>query len=268
MQSKTLLALVTSISFSCAWMSAQVTPPRPKPVTGDWRSAIEQRIESDYPLTQFTADKSDVVTAGAVLVLKMNSLVMHSTASPLANANTYKGGKISAGFVGSLCKNAKDGSCRTFVKGEKFWLLQVDVKDDGVVLQFMSDPLPDARYTGSLKFPFAKGTQPAPDEMAAVVAEVIGTDAPSQAQPQPAAAAAPAPPPAPVEQAPAPIPPPPPPPDQPAAPPPEIALGQTKDQVIAAFGQPQKVVNLGTKQILFFKDLKVTLVNGKVTDVQ
>lgn len=135
------------------------------------------------------------------------------------------------------------------------------------MLQFIGDPLPDTRYMGSLKFLFAKGTQPTPEEMAPAVAEVIGVDAASQAQPAPAAQApaAPAPPPAPVEQAPAPIPPPPPPTDQP---PPEIKLGQTKDQVIAAFGQPQKIVTLGTKQILFFKDLKVTLVGSKVTDVQ
>jgi len=270
--SKTLLALVTTISFSGAWATAQTAPPRARPATGDWRSAIEQRIEADYPLTQLTADKSGTVTAGAVIVLKKNSLVMHQE-SALSNANTYKGGKLSAGFFGTICKNAQDGSCRTFVKGEKFWLVQVDVKDDGLLLQFMSDPLPDTRYSGSLKFPFTKGAQPTPEEMSAVVAEVIGVDAASQAQPATAAAAqqapAPAPPPAPVERAPAPIPPPPPPVDQPAAPAPEIALGQTKDQVIAAFGQPQKIVNLGTKQILFFKDLlKVTLVNGKVTDVQ
>jgi hypothetical protein len=269
MPSKTLLALVITISFSGACAQAQVAPPRVKPLTGDWRSAIEQKIESDYALTQLTADKSDIVTAGAVLVLKKNSLVMHQQAV-LSNANTYKGGKLSAGFFGSICKNAQDGNCRTFVKGEKFWLIQVDVKDDGLMLQFISDPLPDTRFLGSLKFPFAKGSQPTPEEMAAVVAEVIGVDAAAQAQPSAAAAPvpAPAPPPAAVEQAPAPIPPPPPPVDQPAAPPPEIKLGQTKDQVIAAFGQPQKIVTLGTKQILFFKDLKVTLVGGKVTDVQ
>jgi hypothetical protein len=270
MQSKTFLVLAAAITFAGASAMAQTAPPRVKPVTGDWRAAIQQRIEADYPLTQPTGDKTDIVTAGAVIVLKKNSLVMHQATAPLSNANTYKGGKLSAGFFGTLCKNAQDGSCRTFVKGEKFWLVEVDVKEDGLILQFLSDALPDTRYSGSLKFPFAKGSQPTPDEMAAVVAEVIGTDAASQPQPAaaPAAQAPPAPPPAPVDPPPAPIAPPPPPPDQPAAPPPTVSLGQTKDEVIAAFGQPQKVVNLGTKQMLFFKDLKVTLVNGKVTDVQ
>jgi hypothetical protein len=57
-------------------------------------------------------------------------------------------------------------------------------------------------------------------------------------------------------------------PQQPAAPPASIQLGQTADQVQASFGPPEKIVNLGTKQIYVYKDLKVTFVNGKVTDVQ
>jgi hypothetical protein len=57
-------------------------------------------------------------------------------------------------------------------------------------------------------------------------------------------------------------------PQQPAAPPASIQLGQTVDQVQGAFGPPEKIVNLGTKQIYVYKDLKVTFVNGKVTDVQ
>jgi hypothetical protein len=55
------------------------------------------------------------------------------------------------------------------------------------------------------------------------------------------------------------------------APPPEpqqIGKGQTPDQVKAALGQPDKIVNLGTKQIWVYKDLKVTFVNGQVSDVQ
>ena len=176
MHSRTFLVFATAIGFAAAWAMAQTAPPHAKPVTGDWRSAIQQRIEADYPLTQPTGDKTDIVTAGAVIVLKKNSLVMHQATAPLSNANTYKGGKLSAGFFGTLCKNAQDGSCRTFVKGEKFWLTEVDVKEDGLNLQFLSDALPDTRYSGTLKFPFAKGTQPTPDEMAAVVAEVIGTD--------------------------------------------------------------------------------------------
>jgi len=47
-----------------------------------------------------------------------------------------------------------------------------------------------------------------------------------------------------------------------------IEKGQTPDQVQAAMGKPEKIVNLGTKQIYIYKDLKVTFLNGKVSDVQ
>jgi uncharacterized membrane protein YgcG len=52
------------------------------------------------------------------------------------------------------------------------------------------------------------------------------------------------------------------------APPQQIEKGQTPDQVTAAIGQPDKIVNLGAKQIYVYKDIKVTFINGKVSDVQ
>jgi hypothetical protein len=43
----------------------------------------------------------------------------------------------------------------------------------------------------------------------------------------------------------------------------------TADEVIAAFGQPTTKLDRGAKgQVLVYKDFKITLVNGKVTDVE
>jgi hypothetical protein len=47
-----------------------------------------------------------------------------------------------------------------------------------------------------------------------------------------------------------------------------IEKGQTTDQVQAALGKPDKIVNLGAKQLYIYKDMKITFLNGKVTDVQ
>ena len=47
-----------------------------------------------------------------------------------------------------------------------------------------------------------------------------------------------------------------------------IEKGMTPDQVQGALGKPDKIVNLGAKQLYIYKDMKVTFVNGKVTDVQ
>jgi len=63
--------------------------------------------------------------------------------------------------------------------------------------------------------------------------------------------------------------------DQQAALPPEqqaepqtIQLGMTTDQVTGALGKPEKIVNLGAKQLYIYKDMKITFLNGKVADVQ
>lgn len=59
--------------------------------------------------------------------------------------------------------------------------------------------------------------------------------------------------------------PPPPPAD---APPPTVTVGQTKAQVTAAFGQPVKAAKIGAKEIFYYKDMKVTFINGKVSNVE
>jgi hypothetical protein len=47
-----------------------------------------------------------------------------------------------------------------------------------------------------------------------------------------------------------------------------IQLGMTTDQVQSALGKPDKIFNVGAKQIYVYKDVKVTFMNGKVNDVQ
>lgn len=79
------------------------------------------------------------------------------------------------------------------------------------------------------------------------------------AAPQPAA-----PPPAALEAPPPPLEVPPPPPADPV----EVKLGQTPEQVVAALGQPLRKAKTPTKEIYFYKDLKVTFVTGKVKDVE
>lgn len=47
-----------------------------------------------------------------------------------------------------------------------------------------------------------------------------------------------------------------------------IANGQSKEQVKAAQGEPLRIVNLGTKSIFVYKDMKVTFLNGKVSNIE
>jgi hypothetical protein len=247
--------------------------------------SIEQRLEAQFVLTKATADNSDIVTAGAILVLKKDGLLMSWTKAAPAT-NTYKDGKISHGAWGlvarpgfrRLMNQDQASQSRLFVTGEKFWVIGISIHDDGIVFDLLSDPMGDYRYHATLKFPFQKGVYPSEDQAQAIVGEVLGIVPPDNGQQTAAAppaappSAPPAAPPAGDQTAPpsgmAPIPPPPPPSDAPPAAPKTITLKETKAQVLADFGPPTKVVQLGDKEIDYYPDMKVTYVNGKVTDVQ
>lgn len=238
-------------------------------------ASLRQKLESQFTLTQPTADKSDIATAGAVLVLHKNGLLMYAISNPIAPQSTYKKGKITRNVFGrnflrdfgnamTTPGQSADIVQRNFVTGEKFWVTKVEIKDDGVVFVLFSDPFDDVRYYGELKFPFPKGQAPPADDLMNTIAEVLTVEpddnsaggepqTQTSGQNQQSTARVPAP----ASQ-----------PDTPPAPPQTIALGQTKDQVVAAFGQPQRVAKVGVKEIDSYPDLKVTFTNGKVTDVQ
>jgi|SRR5579863_9379462 len=153
--------------------------------------------------------------------------------------------------LGTANQNANTIAQRKFVTGEKFWVTDYAVNPDGVVFTFYSDPYNDVRYYAQLKFPFQKNVAPPADDMMKTIEEVITAESDT-----PDAAPADSPAPAAPTAAPS------------SAPPKTIALGQTTDQVIGILGQPQKIVNLGAKQMYFYPDMKVIFTNGKVTDVQ
>jgi hypothetical protein len=267
---------------SSLWCAALVVMAPVLALAQGTRLSVQQAIEAKYAVSKPTADRKDVVTAGAVIDLTKDNLLMYGTDAQVVSNVTYKGGKFESSGISKfqnfnnrfakLPGGSGGSSNRTFVAGEKFFLIGVDVKDDGAVLEFLSDPISDLRYKAFVKYPFpTKGAIPAPDVVLGQIAETIkaepvdaqgGGDQGGGQQQAPAAPAAPAP--APMAA----IPPPPPPTDAPAAAPQSISLGQTKDQVVAIMGQPTKVANVGTKEIDTYPDLKVTYIKGKVTDVQ
>jgi hypothetical protein len=267
---------------------------------GDPATQIQNKLVSQVKLTKATADRSDIVTPGDVVVLQKDGLMMCSTASSYAFSNTYNNGVLSANYNnrakdaaksyakafglsrlglggGASVTDAANNGCpsRKFVAGEKFWITGIVAQKDGILVSTFSDPFGDTRYFGELKFPFVKGSVPRVDDFVKTFAEVITVqpaddsgnqgDQGSQGNQDNQAAAAPAPAPAPAAAPMQDIAPPPPPAD---APPPTIALGQTKSQVTTAFGQPVRMAKLGVKEIYYYKDMKVTFTNGKVSNVE
>jgi hypothetical protein len=63
-------------------------------------TAIQQQLYKQFKLTATTADRSDIVTAGDVVVLHKPGLLMYAVASPMPPSNTYKNGRIGQGWGG------------------------------------------------------------------------------------------------------------------------------------------------------------------------
>jgi len=276
--------LAASVFFTCLGASADDSP-----------ASIQQKLTAQYALTKPTADKTDIVTAGAVLVLEKDNLLMFTVTTTIPPVNTYKNGKISHGVfdaakkckfcayvpgVSTVAAQVPNVDQRTFVTGEKFWVTGIETHDDGIVFDLLSDPYSDVRYYSQLKFPFPKSGLSA-DAFLNTVAEVIkvqpddsgdkdakggGSSAPAGGQQQqqttPGGGQQES------QAVTAPIAPPPPPPDAAPVAPKTIEKGQTRDVVVAILGQPTKVIKLGTKEIDVYPDMKVTFVNNKVSDVQ
>jgi hypothetical protein len=182
--------------------------------------------------------------------------------------NNYGRGAISQGFGTVLISVNPNTVQRTFVPEERCWVTGIQVYKDGVIFQLFSDPYNGLRYYGNLKVAFpTKKEVPPLDVALGLIAEVL-TVVPSDDQAdQPA--------PAPSQgsrmrgrSSSSTMPDIAPPPALSDAPPPTIALGQTKDQVLADFGQPMRIAKLGEKEIFFYKDMKVTFIAGKVTNVE
>jgi hypothetical protein len=268
---------------------------------------VEKKLGDKYTVTIVNAE-GGVVTAGVTLTLKKPGLTAGSqntcaneykdgkislasaSKAVCASAGRRFGGLPGVGLIPGIGGTAASAQgsvpgTRPFVQGEKLYVTKIEVKD-AVVFSLISDAINNVTYKAEMRFPIAKGTSPDPAQADQWVAEVFSIAPPDNSQggqqaaepagaaaaPAAAAADAPlapiAPPPPPQDPAIAPIAPPPPPPDAPAAPPQTLGLGMTVDQVVAILGQPQRMATVGTKQIYSYKDLKVTFVAGKVTDIQ
>jgi hypothetical protein len=276
------LGVALSATVLCAGAKAQV---------GDPATLVKEKLVSEIKLTKASAAHDDIVTAGDVVVLHKDGLIMCSSTSTRPANNTYIHGalKVDSGTqaISAFKKTPWGGGIpdsavcaqRKFVSGEKFWVTDIRLGTNAILVDTFSDPYNDVRYYGEISFPYPKGAVPPVDAFVKTVSEVItvqpaddkaaagsdqaaqsGSPAPTQAAgPAPTQAAAP-PPPMPA------IAPPPPPAD---APPPTLEVGQTTDQVTAGFGKPVRVDKLSaTKQIYVYKDMRITFTNGKVSNIE
>src|SRR5271168_2657116 len=145
---------------------------------------LQQKLEATYKITKPTDDKSDIVTAGSVVILEKDKLLMYPTTTQIPPQNTYHDGHLSSGAYGAHQSIQKFGSLighptpnniagRNFVTGEKFWVTRIDVQADGVVFSLFTDAIQDVRYYSLLKFVYPKGSTPSTDQVMSTVGEVL-----------------------------------------------------------------------------------------------
>jgi hypothetical protein len=204
------------------------------------------------------------VGPNAVVVLKQGNLAMAPVSSAGMSLDTYHNGRISQsatlGKFNRIAEATKDETPkRIFVAGEKIWVTKIDVQENGVVLDLFSGPYAGVRYAASLWLPFEKNSTPTVSYATQLLAEVFDvqpSDPGAQRTPTKPPNSLAAAPPAQIPQ-----------PTTATGQPAQIAVGQTIDEVVAALGQPPRIIDLTTKKIYVYKDMKITFKAGKVADV-
>jgi hypothetical protein len=222
-------------------------------------SSLGDQPKGQYKLAKVALDAAgwSVVQPGTVLVIQKGGILGVPLANPTLAPATYKDNDLhapNAFKVGMAGQNT-----RQLAVGEKVYVIKIDVhvKGDKVMLAIVEcDPCNGVQQPSSFKsavvFQFPKEYLSKADasQVKDVTDQVLAPDAAGQqdqAQTQQ------------QQQAP---------PEQSAQAPATIQMGQSIEQVKAALGQPEKIVDLGQKEIYVYKDLKITFVNGKVSDVQ
>jgi hypothetical protein len=265
----------------------------PMPLANAQAVSLQEQLAAQYKLVKMGSDTSgySVVEEGTLLAIQKGGLLGVPYSDTSVQNNKYEGGVVKApnallskGIGFGMKKFGKEQTTKLFAKGDKVYPTKIDVsleKDQvtmGIVACDTCNKTDPTSYNKTnVIFVFPKGSLA--KASAGEVEDTIGTllsissdDAkqgadqggqqgggdqqqggdqagqqqaaqPQGGQQQPAAQAAPA---------------------EPVS----IEKGMTTDQVEAAMGKPDKKVTLGTKQIYYYKDMKVIFLSGKVSDVQ
>jgi hypothetical protein len=253
-----IAAILFAGIVACHSAMSQGTPP----------ASLEAQLKAQYRVTKIGLDSGGIaiVDAGTVFVIQKGGILGVPPNNPTLGPAIYKDGELHPPSPG--VRMFLGNNTRFLQVGEKVYVVKLDVnsKGDKVTLTILEcDSCNGVNEQSSFKsqviFQYPKGAllSADPGQVEDTIGQILAIDNGSgggqqdqnsqaqqsqsdqQAQPQ--------------QQAP---------PHEPQT----IQLGQTTDQVQAILGQPDKIVNLGAKQIYIYKDLKVTFVNGKVTDAQ
>jgi hypothetical protein len=204
---------------------------------------LKDALEAKYQLTKTGVDRIRITQPGTVFIVQKDGISGDLASDMTFLNNKVRDGQIAqaGGFMASMQGKTTSRDLKT---GDKVYLFRIDVKDDQVQFFIITCDTYDVnvhgstkqtRYKAQLSFELGKEllASATPEAVEKAVAAVIMPE--SEAQ---------------------------------AASTKSVDLGQTPTQVEAALGKPDKIVNLGSKMIYVYKDMKIIFVEGKVSDVQ
>ncbi len=269
-----IVAVACAVAFPGACASAQSV-------------SLQEQLTAQYKIVKMGSDTSgySVVEEGTLLAVQKGGMLGVPYSDKTALTNKYEGGAVhppnnlmvsgKKALFGHFSQTASQGqTTKLFAKGDKVYPTKIDVslEKDTVTMGIVAcdtcnktDPTTYNKANVVFQFPKGSLAKASAGDVEDTIGQLLsisddsqqqqdqgqqgGQDAQGQGeqggQDQQAAQQ-------PQQQA------------QPET----IEKGQTTDQVQTALGKPDKIVNLGAKQIWVYKDLKVTFLNGKVSDVQ
>jgi len=207
--------------------------------------AIREALVADYPLTKvgvvmFKTDYNRITQPGVILAVRLPGIYadVANTQDSIVNTN-FANGQVSqaTGFAAAFGSNT--GHSRTLNPNEKVYVTDVLVKRDTVQLELLTvdvTTLADGqgtRYRAELNVKLPGLDTMKPDDVKKSIEAVVA---------DPAVASV-------VQSK-------------------TVKLGMSPDEVKQSLGNPDKIVDLGAKQVFIYKDMKVIFIDGKVSDVQ
>jgi hypothetical protein len=241
--------------------------------------SLQEQLAAQYKLVKMGSDTGgySVVDAGTLLAIQKGGILGVPYSDTTILSTKYEGGTVhspntllSKGIGFGMKKFGKEQTTHLFQAGDKVYpsKVEVNLSKDIVAMGIVACDTcnktdPPTYNKAQVIFQFPKGSlaKASAAEVEDTIGQLLSISEETQqdqgqqqggqgGQDQQAAAQ-------PQQQQ-----------QQQQAEPQTIERGQTPDQVQAALGKPEKIVNLGAKQIYIYKDMKVTFVYGKVVDVQ
>ena len=207
--------------------------------------AMREALVADYPLTRvgvvmFKNDCNRITQPGGIYAVRVPGIYadVANTENVIVNTNIANGQVSQAtGFTAAFGGNT--GRSRTLNPNEKVYVTSLYVNKNSVLLELLTVDMTTlgdgqgTRYRAELNVKLPGLDDMSPDDVKKTIDSVI-TD--------PATASA-------VESK-------------------TVKLEMSPDEVKKTLGNPDKIVDLGQKQIYIYKDMKITFIDAKVTDVQ